>query len=70
VVGALAGVLAPRPRQPAVEREADGVEQRCLARARVAVQEEQPGGTERVEVDLLARAEGLERLDLEAVQPH
>jgi hypothetical protein len=61
---------AADPRRLPVEREDDGVEQRRLAGARVAVDEEQPRLAERVEVDLLRPAERLEGLDPQPVQPH
>src|SRR5690606_12436254 len=60
----------PRPRHLAVEREADAVEQRGLARAGGAVDEEQPIGRELVKVELDGGAERPHGLDLEPTGPH
>ncbi len=53
-----------------VEGEADGVEDGGLARAGRPVEQEETGGGQGVEVDGLRGAEGAERGDLQAVQPH
>ena len=57
-------------RNPAVEREADGIEDARLARAGLAADQEDAVLREGVEVDDLAVAERAEALDLEAVDPH
>ena len=59
---------APLPRHPAVEGERDRVEQRRLARAGLAVQQEQP--LQVVEGDLLGPGERAEGLDAEPVRAH
>src|SRR5690606_35123201 len=61
---------AAHPGDPAVQGEADRVQHRGLAGAGGAVHEEQPGGAEPVEVDLLGAGERAEGLDGEAVQSH
>ena len=70
------GVVAAQPALGAraghvgVEGEADGVEQAGLARAGGPVDEEEPLGRERVDVDDDPVGERPERLDLEPVHPH
>ena len=59
---------APLPRHPAVEGERDRVEQRRLARAGLAVQQEQT--LKVIEEDLLGRGERTEGLDPEPVRAH
>src|SRR5690606_23040407 len=54
----------------AVQREAHGVEDARLARARATRDEEEPVAREAVEVDGLEGAEGAEPLHLDAVDPH
>ena len=68
VVGAEPLGAAPLPRHPAVEGERDRVEQRRLARAGLAVQQEQP--LQVVEGDLLGPGERAEGLDPEPVRAH
>ena len=70
VVRAQASVARSRARHLPVEREADRVEQGGLARARVAVQQEEAGLAQGVEVDLLAGGERLEGGEAQAVQAH
>lgn len=53
-----------------VQGVADGVEDGGLARAGRSVEEEEAGGRQSVEVDLLGGAEGAEGRDGEAVQSH
>lgn len=64
-----AGALAGAGHRP-VERVADGVQDGGLARAGRPVEQEEPGGRERVEVDFLGAAEGAEGGDAQPVQPH
>jgi hypothetical protein len=66
VVGAQPPGGAALPRDPAVEGEGDRVEQRGLARAGLAVQQEQ--ALQVVEDDLLGAGEGTERGQPEAVR--
>ncbi len=66
---ALAAAL-PGAGDRAVQRVADGVEDGGLAGAGGAVQQEEPGGREVVEVDALGAAEGPEGGDVQPVQPH
>ena len=73
----VAGVVAaqvpgrhPGAGHGAVEGVADRVEQRGLAGAGVAVEQEQPGGAEGVEVDLDATGERAEGLDRQLVRTH
>ena len=70
VVGPQAPRAAADTRHPAVQREADAVEQGGLARPRLAVEQEQPVGSERVEVDLDLAGEGPEGAQPDAVGPH
>lgn len=67
---ALAGAALPGARHRAVQGVADGVEDGGLAGAGGAVQQEQSGGREVVEVDALRGAEGPEGGDVQPVQPH
>ena len=62
--------LEREPGHVGVQGEADGVEQAGLARAGGPVDEEEPLGRQRVEVDDDPVGERPERLDLEPVQPH
>ncbi|CAM5514426.1 hypothetical protein STENM327S_07012 [Streptomyces tendae] len=66
---ALAAAL-PGARHRAVQGVADGVQDGGLAGAGGAVQQEQPGGRQLVEVDALRGAEGPEGGDVQPVQPH
>ena len=75
--GARRGVIRAQPPglaalagDPAVQGEPDGVEQRGLARARLAVQQEQPGGGQVVEADLHGAAERAERGHAQPVRAH
>ena len=70
VVGAHLDARGARAGEAPEERERHGVEHRRLARARGAVQQEQPGLGEPIEVDLLAAGEGPERRDGELVEAH
>src|SRR5690606_30424750 len=72
VVAAQGHALAALPGagDGAVQRVADGVQDGGLAGAGGAVQQEEPGGGQGVEVDALGAAEGAEGGDVEAVQPH
>jgi hypothetical protein len=62
--------LVPHPRYGPEQRERHRVQQRRLARAGVAVQQEQPVRAEPVEVDDLTRRVRPERRQLQAMQPH
>ncbi len=62
--------VAARARHRAVERESDGVQQRGLARAGVAVQQEETIGAEPIEVHPLVVAVRTERTELQVVQSH
>jgi hypothetical protein len=70
------GVVAAQPgeragaRHASVEREAHAVQDGGLAGAGRAVQQEDPGGGQLVEVDALAAGEGAEGGEGEAVQAH
>ncbi|KLL97151.1 hypothetical protein NJ76_11110 [Rhodococcus sp. IITR03] len=70
MVGQQPAPFGASPGDGAVERERDRVEDRRLARARLAVQQEQPVGAELVEVDLDGVGERTEGRDLEVVQSH
>jgi hypothetical protein len=58
------------PRQPAIQRERDRVEDRRLAGASWALEQEQAAAGELVEVDSLRRRVRAEGLQFERVQPH
>src|SRR5581483_7330105 len=62
--------LAPLAGDPAVEGEPDRVEQRGLARAGLAVQQEQARGGQLVEADLHGAAERAERGHAQLVRAH
>ena len=70
VVGPQPTGLAAHPRHPAVQREAQTVEQGGLPGSRRAVQQEQPAAGQRVEVDLDRTGERAEGLQPQAVRPH
>ncbi len=70
VVGEQAPAVGAGPGNSAVQGEGHGVEDRCLARARLSVEQKQPVGAEFVEVDLDGAGERAERRDLERVESH
>ena len=62
--------LAALAGNPAVQGEPDGVQQRGLARARLAVQQEQPRAGQLLEADLYRAAERAERGHAQPVRAH
>ena len=70
VVGAQPFRLVPLARDPPVQREPDRVEQGRLARAGLAVEQEQPRAGQFVEGDFRGPAERAERRDPQQVRPH
>jgi hypothetical protein len=68
--GAQPVLAGPGAGDLAVEREDDRVDDRGLAGAGGALQQEQPAGGELGEVDLVPAGEGSDGLDGERVQPH